>query len=222
MNLLHKVYFVLLIITLVLYTIAFKHKRQYVKMVIALMLLWLITSVSAIFLSNYAGLKNNLFIFHISTPLEYMILCMLYMDVIANKNLKKIIKVSIPMFVLFCILFSVFVQKLRTDNSYVVDVESIILIFLSLFFLREILLLQQIPDLHRFPMFWICVGILFYYTGNLIIEGMLNYMIQHSLKLALRTYRLGYVFKYLLFVLFIIGAIYSRELIKPKRNIVTN
>lgn len=211
MNLLYKVYFGLLLITLASYiTIAVRNNAQYIKMVILLMILWLLTSTTAIFLSNYVGWKNNLFIFHISTPLEYVILCLLYRDAIDNTGIKRMICISIPLYIVVCILFSLFVQKPDADNSYVVIIESVMLIFISLFFLREILLLQQVPVLHRFPMFWICVGILFYYTGNLIIEGMLNYMINHSMKLALRTYRLGYIFKYLLFVLFIIGAVYSR------------
>src|SRR5258708_27458954 len=211
MNLLYKVYFGLLLITLVSYLIiAVRNNGQYIKMVILLMTLWLLTSATAIFLSNYAGWKNNLFLFHISTPLEYVILCLLYRDAIVNKGIKRMISISIPVFIILCILSSLFIQKLNADNSYIVIIESVMVIFISLFFLREILLLQQVPVLHRFPMFWICVGILFYYTGNLIIEGMLNYMIHHSMKLALRTYRLGYIFKYLLFVIFIIGAICSK------------
>lgn len=179
-------------------------------MVILLMILWLCTAASAIFLSNFTGWKNNLFIFHISTPLEYIVLSMLYRDAIVNVKVKKIILLSIPVFIILSILFSLFIQTTEVNNSYIIITESVIIVFLSLFFLREILLLQQVTVLHRYPMFWISVGILFYFTGNLIIEGMLNYMMTHSMELAKRTYRIGYIFKYLIFLLFIIGAFCSK------------
>jgi hypothetical protein len=175
-------------------------------MVILLMILWFLTSAAAICLIKYAGLKNNLFVFHISTPLEYLILSILYKGVINNRIVKKIIILAIPLFIILSILSSAFIQKTDVNNSNIIIAESLIMIFLSLFFLRETLLLQQVTVLHQFPMFWISVGILIYYTGNLVIEGMLNYMINHSMELATRIYKAGYIFKYLLFVLFIVAA----------------
>jgi hypothetical protein len=218
MNIYSKVYFGLLLITLFSYVIAFRKKGRFAIQVILLMLLWLLTSFTAIWLIQYGGLKNNLFVFHISTPLEYIVLAMLYRKIIASAAVKKMILFSIPAFLALCILFSVFIQTPDTNNSYTIIMESVILVLLSLFFLRETLLLQQITVLHRYGLFWISVGILFYFTGNLVIEGMLNYMIDHSMELAKRMYRLGYIFKYLLFILFIIGAFSDKTLIPSSKK----
>lgn len=179
-------------------------------MVILLMILWFITTSIAIYLVRFAGFKNNLFVFHISTPLEYTILAMLYKNEISSVIVKKIILISIPVFIVLSFLFGFFIQTPDTNNTQIIIIESVIMVFLSLFFLREVLLLQQVTVLHRYPMFWISVGILFYFIGNLVIEGMLNYLISHSMDLAKRSYRLGYIFKYLLFLLFIIGAYCNR------------
>jgi len=184
-------------------------------MLISLMILWLVTTLAAVYSTKYAGLKNNLFIFHIFTPLEYVLLALFYRDIIVNKIVKKAITWSIPIFILLAILFSLFIQKPDTSNSGMITIESVIIIFLSLFFLREVLLLQHATILYRFPLFWICVGILFYFTGNLVIEGLLNYMINHSMPLARRVYHIGHVFKYLLFILFIIGAYCNRFVLLP-------
>jgi hypothetical protein len=218
MNALQKIYFVLLFLTLLLYFITMINKEPYSKMVVLLIILWLLTSASGMFFSKYVGLKNNLFIFHISTPLEYTFICLLYRDAIVNRRMQRMINISIPAFILLSVLFSIFIQKPDVNNSYIVLIEYVVLVFLSLFFLSEILLLQQVTELQRFPMFWISVGILFYYTGNLIIEGMLNYMINHSMELALRTYNLSYVLKYLIFLLFIIGAVCSLYPTGIKKN----
>lgn len=220
MDLYSKAYFGLLLINLVVFTIALRKNESHNKYVILLLALWLLTSATAIGLTYYAGIKNNLFIFHITTPLEYLIISLLYRDAFVNTAIKKMISISIPFFILGSIVLSVFIQSIQSNNSYVVILESIILIIFSLLFLREVLLLQQVMILHRFPMFWISVGIMFCYTGNLITEGMMNYMVRQSMELAMRTYRFSFIFKYLLFILFMIGAFcnYKPSLFLKERN----
>ncbi len=210
-------YFGLLLITLILYGSLLRTNYWYSISIVLLMILWLLTSVTAIYLSVVAKLNNNLFVFHISTPLEYLLLAMLYEQAIINRHLKKLIGLSIPVFIGLSILFAAFVQKPDANNSYITILESILLISISLFYLREILILQHVPILHQFPMFWITVGILLYYSGNLLIEGLLNYMINHSMELARRTYKLGHVFKYLTFILFIIGAVSGKNIVRIKK-----
>jgi len=211
MNIYSKVYCGLLLITLVCYLFALQRKELYPKMIVLLMLLWLFVTAAAIYVVRYAGFENNLFLFHILTPIEYSIMAILYRSVIVNKLIKKVLLISIPVFILISILFAIFIQAPDTNNTYVFIIESVALIFLSLFFLREVLLLQQVKDIYTFPMFWISVGILFHFTGILVIEGMLNYTISHSMDLARKVYELGHIFKYLLFISFIIGAFFLKS-----------
>jgi hypothetical protein len=170
------------------------------------MALWLIISATAIYLFKYAGVTNNLYLFHISTPLEYVLIALMYKNAISGSWLKKLVYWSIPVFVSLCVIFSSFIEKPDTNNSYMVIVESVLLILISLFFLRETLLLQQVGNLKRYPMFWISVGVLAYYLGTLLIEGLYNYMVSKSIELATRAYQVEHVFKYVLFVLFIVAA----------------
>lgn len=211
MNIYRLLYFALLLTCFLLYLLLPGKRKYEGTMVLLLLLLWLLTAGTAIYLVKVAGLQNNLFLFHLSTPLEYIILALLYRHAITNRPMRKMISVSIPIFVLLSVLFGVFVQPLRYNNSYIVIIESVLLVFLSLYFLREVLVLQPVLVLNRFPLFWISVAILFYFTGNLVIEGMLNYMIRQSMELARRTYMISYIFKYLLFCLFIAGALCNRR-----------
>ncbi len=219
MNIFSVVYIVLLFITLISYITLCRKKDLYVKLVISLLILWVIVTGAAIYSTEYAGLKNNLFIFHIFTPLEYIILALLFKVIIVNTTVKRLLAYSIPVFIVVAILFSIFIQKLNESNSAVITLESVIMIFLSLYYLREVLLLQHATVLHKFPLFWIIVGILIYFTGNLVIEGLLNYVIVHSMELAIRIYNIGHIFKYLLFISFTIGAFYNHfTLVSLTRN----
>ena len=207
MNIYNGLYLVLSLITLISYLLLLPVRYSWVKFIVAYLALLLLTFLASVYLANIVKLKSNLFIFHISTPLEFVILSLFYRSVIVNKEMKKGIVWVILFFIFISVLFPIFLQSPNSSNPTIIIIESILLIFLSLFFLREVLLLQQISDIRRFPPFWIVVGILFYYTGSIIIEGMLNYMIHHSMELAARIFRIGYIFKYLLFIVFLIGAL---------------
>jgi hypothetical protein len=218
MNVFNQLYLLLSLLALVAYVPTILKKQDYAQFVVLYLIILVLTFLASIYSTNILKLRNNLFIFHIATPLEYSVLALLYRSVIVNGMVKKIIAFSIPLFIVVSIASSIFLQPLTTNNSNTIILASVIIVFLTLFFLRETLLLQQVTVLHQFPMFWVSVGILFYYTGNLIIEGMLNYMITHSMELARRTFMIGYIFKYLLFILFIIGAFFSRTSSRELKN----
>ncbi|THU38281.1 hypothetical protein FAM09_16525 [Niastella caeni] len=205
MNIPDIIFFILLLAAIIFYIIAAGKNKHFGSTVIAYLVLILVTSTLAVYMIK-TGVRNNLFLFHIYTPIEYTILGLLYRNAVTGALLKKIITTSIPFFVVLSTVFSAFVQKPDENNSFITVIESLLILSWSLFYLREILLLQQVTHLHRFPMFWVCVGILFYFTGSLITEGMLNYLIKHSLPLARRVYSISYIFKYLLFILLMIGA----------------
>ncbi|AEV98094.1 hypothetical protein A4D02_14345 [Niastella koreensis] len=199
------IFFVLLSATIVMFLIAARNKQHFSSTIIAYLVLVLATSVLAVYLRKI-GVRNNLFLFHIYTPIAYTILSLLYLNAITSALLKKIITASIPFFILLSIVFSAFVQKPHESNSYSNVVMSLLILTWSLFYLREVLLLQRVTHLQRFPMFWICVGILFCFTGNLFTVGMLNYLIKYSMEMARQAYGLTYIFKYLALILLMIGA----------------
>ncbi len=217
MNVYSGIYIVLLCLTLVSYVITYRRNEQYAKMIILLMVLWLVTSVLAIYLYKYEGVTNNLFLFHISTPLEFIIVSLLYKNALSGQVFKKMIFIAIPLFVVLNILMSAFVEKPDTNNSYMVIMQSIMLTYYSLLFLRETLLLQQVTVLQRYPMFWISVGLLFYYVSILMIEGLFNYMMSRSNELLRNAYKVEHFFKYALFVLLIIGA-FCNKTKREERN----
>lgn len=219
MNIPDIIFFILLLAAIIFYIIAARNRQYFGSSIIAYLVLILATSIMALYLRE-TGVRNNLFLFHIYTPIEYIILGLLYRNAVTGALLKKIITTSIPFFIVLSIVFSAFVQKPDENNSFITIIESLLILSWSLFYLREILLLQQVTHLHRFPMFWICVGILFYFTGSLITEGMLNYLIKHSIELARRVYSFSYIFKYLLLILLMIGAwcqIAFKDLADPEK-----
>ena len=201
-------FFVLLLMAILVYGMALKTKENYIRILFIYLVVDFLMTVLSICLVTLGGLDNNLFLFHLFTPVEYVIMCLLFNSILSDRRVKKIIRLSIPCFIALSIYFSVFIQKIRDNNSYITIIESVLIICWTLLFLREVLLLKQVTVLHRYPLFWISVGILFYFTETLVIEGLLDYMIKHSMELARRTYRISFIFKYLLFLSLTAGAYY--------------
>jgi hypothetical protein len=204
MTALDLIFFVLLLIAVISYSIA--GKEIYGRIILIYLVLIVVTSIAAIYVLVFLKLRNNLFIFHIFTPIQYLILSLLYSHEIANPGIKRIINYSIPFFIVLSILFSIFVQKLTDTNSIITIIESIGLITWPLLFLKQTLEMQRVRSLLTFPMFWISVGLLFYFVGTLITEGMLDYLIKHDMEIAKKVFLFTYIFKYMLFIMLSIGA----------------
>jgi hypothetical protein len=205
MNLWSYIYFVFLVTALLIYALEIRKKEYYSRLIFVYLLILLLTDLLAIAVLVVWKLKNNLFIFHVFTPLEYAIFSLLYLNQIQSPRVKKVIRASIPGFIGLSILFSAFVQHPDINNSYVMIMESILLSTWCLLFLREAILYPTVSYLQRYPMFWISVGILFYFVGDIFVEGLLNYLVKHSMTMAIRFYNMETIFKFIFFALVIVG-----------------
>jgi len=205
-DLLTGIFFTLLAAAFLSYLVTLRGKVLYWRIILLYLSLIAVTSLAANYLRFFSQVKNNLFLFHVYTPAEYVVLCWLYYSIIVNRVVKNMIFFSIPGFIALSVFFSIFIQRFDANDSFVIIIESILIISWSLFFLREVLLLQQETSVIKYPLFWVSIGMLFYFVGDLFVEGLLDYLIKHSPDLAKRVYSFGYIFKYLLFILLTTGA----------------
>ena len=216
MSLADKIYFLLLLLTLASYLVKLNRQEKFIRWITILLSFWLVATLAAVLLPLNGVIRNNLFIYHIITPVEFTLILLLYRSYFENTVIKRILIYSIPIFILLCIVFSLFVQKTDVSNSYTSIIESAVIISVSLLFLKETAQLQRVKSLVHYPMFWISVAILFGYTAPLIIEGMLNYLIDQSMKLAQQLYLISYFSNYILLILFMIAIFCDR---RPYTNI---
>lgn len=204
MSIADKIYFLLLLLTLACYLSKLASKEEYVKWITILLVFWLLTVLPGVLLVAYAN-KSNVFIYHIIVPVEFAFFMLMFRDYFDSPTAKRNVTYLIPSFILLCIFFSMFIQKPNINNTYAVIIESMILIIVSLFFLRETALLRRVKVMHRHPMFWISTGVLFCCCCNLVVEGMLNYLIARSNDLAVQLYKIIYFGNYVLFCFLILG-----------------
>lgn len=91
----------------------------------------------------------------------------------------KIRKLSYWMVGAFVVVFSInyfFIQGPYVLNSYSYSLSSIIFILLSLLYFRHLLIKLPVVFVERIPMIWITLSVLIYFSGNLFLFILNNYL----------------------------------------------
>ena len=96
---------------------------------------------------------------------EYALLAIFFFYIFKNPIVKKLLLFSIIPFSIFCILNYIHSEK-QTFNTNSPLVEFLLLIILlAYYFFEKMRVVTRIP-LYKSIIFWICVGLFIYFTGN--------------------------------------------------------
>lgn len=150
--------------------------RKISKQLLPIFWLLIINIVVEIINIIFAKLSlNNQYIFHYFTVAEFTLISLFYSFFFGNYFNSLFIKLLIPLFLIGAYIDSR-VNGLNTVNNFSAAVESIILIFYSLFFFYYVLKNLVFENLLATPVFWLNTAILFYFSGNLILFVFSNHM----------------------------------------------
>lgn len=119
--------------------------------------------------------ENNQYIFHYFTVVEFTLISLFYSFFFKNYFSTLLINLLIPVFLLAAYI-DYKVNGLESMDNFSTSIESIVLIFYSLFFFYYVLKNLIFENLLQTPVFWINTAILFYFSGNLILFIFSNYM----------------------------------------------
>ena len=109
---------------------------------------------------------HNTLLSHIDTLVTVIFLGVLYFNAINIVVVKKPIILAIICLVLFIIINGAYIQGINQFNSNSRTVGSIFLILLSLLYFYQLFSRMPIIRIEKDFMFWISVGVLFYYSGT--------------------------------------------------------
>ncbi|MBD0288919.1 MAG: hypothetical protein ICV79_26370, partial [Flavisolibacter sp.] len=106
---------------------------------------------------------GNVF-YHLYIPFEFFALSRFLLENIPIKMIKKIMLVVTPLYFLFCFYYSAKVHGSRAYPSMQYNVDCFIIAILTLIALLNIQADVRY-DITALPVFWICSGLLVFYTG---------------------------------------------------------
>lgn len=119
---------------------------------------------------------HNLWLLHLYTVLETVILLFFFLQIIHARKARKIIWVLLIIFPLACICNALFLQKPAVFNTYTRSIEAVLIIAVSSYYwLNNSKENQQIAWTNN-PLNWIISGLLLYFASALFLFLFSNYV----------------------------------------------
>ena len=117
--------------------------------------------------------QNNLWVFHIYSPIEFFLIS-LYFNYCIRTFRKKKIGLGIGLFgIVLAICNTLFIQKITTINSYYLLFEgSLVIIYCLLSFHQILMDEERLP--YRFAHFWITICFIIYWSSTFTGWGIYN------------------------------------------------
>lgn len=182
-------------------------KKCYLQRDIFPVFILLIITFFVEIINTWCGLKgmNNMFIFSIYTPIEFILFTLFYkyfFDSIRNSNFHYFL---ILFFLCVATFDTFFINDYLTINNFSPSIESIVFILYSLiafFFIMKKLMFQNLLNT---SFFWINIAILIYFAGNLFLFLFSNHLQQSDHAQYLALYNIHSVTNIIYYILITIG-----------------
>ena len=134
---------------------------------------------------------NYYLLYHFYVPIEYSMWGAYFYLTIDQKKIKQLILFSVFLFSGVCLFLSLKAVTIQKFPSVQLNIESILLVILAVVTIFTIKVEQNRSIFVR-PVFWVCSGVLIYYTGITSFMGMYNFILVANKELLnlLRIYLL--------------------------------
>ena len=125
----------------------------------------------------YAVKDKNYWIYNIFTTVEFIFYAYLFVQYFKLPILKKVASYFIPLVIVFSITNYIFLQGTEHFHTYTLLFGSFFLVLFCCCYFYEWVLPEQInQNLLKQPFFWVCVGLLLFYLGSVIINALYEYL----------------------------------------------
>ncbi|MBO0950988.1 hypothetical protein [Fibrella forsythiae] len=163
------------------------------------------------------NVDNNLYIFHFSLLLLHTAYALAFYFAIDHLLTRKLILVSIGLFITISLIFSATIQPLNEFNSYSRVLSNLLLAGMSLRYLYKLFVEVKLARIEQNSFFWVSVGLLFTSVGSFFAYGLMSYLIGLSRYHAKQIYLLIDAMNFLLIGVLIV-AVYVETLFTLKRH----
>ncbi len=134
---------------------------------------------------------DNVHVFNISTIIEFMAFYYMLYHHVKSETWKKIIAWTVPVYLVITAINQTVVQGFDNLHTYTLALGGIFVIIFIFVYFFEALSTTEPRILTREPMFWISVGLFFFYLGDTTYNLVQPYMVrEHMQKEGMHLFRL--------------------------------
>lgn len=183
------IYFYFQLLSLITALIFLKKRDKVLWYFIPFLLVTVVIELIGIWYT-YRVIRNYL-MYNIFTTFEYIFYAYLFHRHFRTNTFQQIAKWFIPGYLLAVVLNLTFIQDgTKTFHTYTFLLGAFFIVVFCCFFLFESILPDQINHkLSMQPFFWICIGLLIFYLGSVIINALFEYLRSNDLqKQGIRIY----------------------------------
>ena len=174
-----SLYFTLLIISFLASLTGYFQKN--VQTYLRLFPLFLLLTISIEILSAWMSGRGTpaTIVYNFFSCFEFLFYMYILREIIQSSRIKKLVFHIAWIYALLGVANVLFIQKLGSYNSFTYALGCLLISLICIYYFFELFQSTKSVNLTRLPAFWICAGLLFFYTCSFPIFGLLNYL-RHS------------------------------------------
>jgi hypothetical protein len=153
---------------------ASKSPDAYLKLFPPFLLTTLLVEFLAFYLRSIE--QSNLAVYNFFTAFEFCFYIWVISLIISNKEVKKIIRVTLLIYAFSAIMNILFIQKMKMFHTVTYSLGCLLIVSFCIYYFLELFRLPNSIKLKNSPGFWICSGLLFYYCCGFPLYGLINFV----------------------------------------------
>jgi len=171
-----SIYFLLLIISFLASLTAFFQKgtQLYLRLFPLFLLVTIAVELFATWLSGHK--RSTTILYNFFSSVEFLFYMYVLREIIRSPQVRKIIFHIAWINLLLGVGNTLFIFKTGSYNSVTYALGCLLIAIICIFFFFELFQSTSSINLIRLPAFWICAGLLFYYTCSFPIYGLFNFL----------------------------------------------
>jgi len=158
-------------------------------------------------ISNYLTEHKiaNIPLYNFYSVLEIGFYLFVLKEIMQSRKIRKIIRNLIWIYPLIALVNILFLQKIGHFHSMTYSLGCLLIVFMSIYYFYELFQIKQSVNLIREPSFWICTGLLFFYSCTFPLFGLVNFLIGAPRFIDQNLYYILMIMNVLLYSLFTIA-----------------
>jgi hypothetical protein len=175
----------------------------YLKLFPFFLSLTLVIEAIGSYLTNHD--RTNIPLYNFFSVFEFVFYFFLLREIISNKRIRKFTLYLFWIYPLLSTINILFVQKISQFHTMTYSLGCLLVVFISIFYFFELFQMKQSIKLSRDPAFWICSGLLFFYSCTFPLFGLLNFLNNAPLFIDRNLGSILTIMNVLLYLLFTIA-----------------
>ena len=157
---------------------------------------------------------NTLLGYHLFTAIEFTFYLLIFREILSGNFIRQLISWMIPLVWVFKLIDITYITGTDQFDNVAITIQALTCIILCICFFHQTLQQLRIGRLECYPPFWICAGILVYFSGSLFIFLFSTYIVNQGNSFYFLHWSLHTFFSLLKYVAFSIGLWWTSPTLK--------